>query len=276
MKTIPKICHLYWDKSPMAFLQVITVLSFHRCNPDWKIIVYLSKQGYEELGKTVYDRKYVGKDYFACIRRLDYVEIKEIDLVKVGVPLTLHSCQGSDIVRRHLLYHFGGVYSDFDTIWLKPMLDFEKIDCIGDPSDFESIVSFFGFTKGFHNVSNLISEPGSQYIWSLIEEEKKIKPPYEHQSFGSDIVTRLYPDLTSVLNKFPRIVAIKYYTFYPYSIYDLDQLYQKSVLYPIKNKNVMCIHWFNGHELSTEYLNDKNQFRRKCSMTSILWQEGYI
>jgi len=44
MKTIPKICHLYWDRSPMALLQVFTVTSFHRYNPDWHIIVYLTKQ----------------------------------------------------------------------------------------------------------------------------------------------------------------------------------------------------------------------------------------
>jgi hypothetical protein len=275
MKTIPKVCHLYWDKSPMALLQVFTVVSFHKYNPDWKIIIYLTKQDWRtELGKNIYVPDYTGKDWFYMIEKLDYVEIKEIDLIEWEVNLDAHSCQGSDLFRRNILYKEGGVYSDFDVIWLKPMNEFVNIDCIGNASDFESIVSFYEYTHGFHNVSNLISEPGSQYIYSLIEEQRKVKPPYDHQAFGSEMLNKKYPDLNSITSKFPRILAIKYETFYPYNTFHMESLFIHNDLTPLNSKNVMCVHWFNGNRFSKEYINTAD-YHRKCSMTSIMNKEDY-
>ena len=275
MRTIPKLCHIYWDKSPMALLQIFTVVSFHKYNPDWKIIVYLTKQSYKELGPNIYVPDYTGPDYFYMIEKLDYVEIKEIDLVEYGVPLDAHSCQGSDNFRREILYREGGVYSDFDVIWLKPMSEFVNIDCIGDANDFESIVSFYEYTHGFHNVSNLISESGSSYIYSLIEEQRKVKPPYDHQAFGSVMLNNKYPDLNSITSKFPRILAIKYETFYPYNTFHMDKLFVHEDLNPLNSKNVMCIHWFNGNGFSKQYINTED-YHRECSMTSIMKREGYL
>jgi hypothetical protein len=275
MNTIPKICHLYWDKSPMSLLQTFTVVSFHRHNPDWKIKIYLTKQRLDEMGLNIHTRDYKGEDYFHLIRALDYVEFEEVDLVKWKINTEVHACSSSDLFRRNILYKEGGVYSDFDNVWLKPMDHIREVDCIGNPNDFESLVCFYNYTKDFHNVSNLISEPKSPYLYSLIETQQKIHPPYHHQSFGSVMVNRKYPDLHSIQIKFPRILAIKYETFYPYSIFNLEQLYKKDELNSLNNRNVIGVHWFNGHEYSKDYVNG-NGFSIKCSMTSILKKEGYI
>ena len=275
MKTIPHLCHLYWDKSPMALLQVFTVTSFHKYNPDWKIIVYLTKQPYKELGQNTYVPDYVAKDYFDLIRELDYVEIKEIDLIKEEINMNIPAIQSSDIFRRKILHKYGGVYSDFDTIWIKPMSDFVNIDCIGDASDFETIVCLYEFTHGFPNVSNLISELGSPYIQSLLDAEKDVLPPYGHLAFGTAMLQNVYPTLESAIEKFPRLLAIKYETFYPYSIYKMHQLYFETDLTPLDSKNVMCIHWFNGTTESKDYIN-KEDYNRDCSMTAIIKKEGYV
>jgi hypothetical protein len=51
MKTIPKICHFIWtSKSPLSLLQLLSVVSFHKYNPDWRIVLYLIKQTPAELG----------------------------------------------------------------------------------------------------------------------------------------------------------------------------------------------------------------------------------
>jgi hypothetical protein len=275
MKTIPKICHLYWDRSPMALLQVFTVTSFHRYNPDWHIIVYLTKQPYNELGPNTFVPDYTNKDYFHMVRALDYVEFKEIDLVESEIITDIPAIQSSDIFRRQILYKYGGVYSDFDTIWLKPMEQFENIDCMGNASDFETIVCLLEYTKGFSNVSNLVSEPGSPYIKSLLDAEKLLTPPYGHLAFGTSLVDNTYPTLDSAMSKFPRLLAIKYETFYPYSILNMQQLYLQNDLTPLNSKNVIGLHWFNGNVLSKGYINNED-YGRKCSMTSILKREGYI
>lgn len=271
MKTIPHICHLYWDHSPMALLNVFTVLSFHKQNPDWQIIIYRTIQ---RCGPNKFTPDYIGPDLFHLIEELDYVQIREIDLLDYGVPLSLHSCQASDLFRRNILYQQGGVYSDFDTLWLKPIEHILNIECLGNPEDFEGIVSLYEFTKGFHNVSNLISEPGSLYLWNLIQIQKTIQPPYDHQAFGSDMLNKAYPTWQDIVSKHPRMLALKYETFYPYSTFCMEQLFVENDLSPLNN-NVLGIHWFFGNK-ATKYFLNKELYDYPCTLNTILRKEGYL
>ena len=50
----------------------------------------------------------------------------------------------------------------------------------------------------------------------------------------------------------------------------MERLYTKTDLSVI-TEDVMCVHWFNGHKLSKEYVNNNG---RKCSMTEII--SGFI
>lgn len=274
MKNIPKICHMCWTKgSPLSLMQVFTVLSFHRYNPDWKIILYLSAQEVQELGRNTYVPDYKGEDCFYMIEELGYVDIQEVDLVKEGIGTDKHGILVSDILRVRKLYEHGGVYSDFDMIWLRPMSEFVNIHCIGNASDFETSVCFYEYTKGHHNASNIVSEPGGGFLKSVIEEQERICPPYAHQSFNSDLLNRVYPNFASIIVKFPRVLAMRYDMFYPYGIYNLERLYLRDDTTPIANNGVMGVHWFNGHILSREYADAAN-FNKKCSMSTILHREG--
>ncbi len=274
MKNIPKTCYLYWNGKPMSLLHLLTVVSFHKHNPDWEIVVRMTKAD-DSIDNGIHNPQYkpfVAKDYLPELYNLDYVKIIE-DKEQLGGKA--HSILVSDIWRREVLFENGGVYSDFDVIWLKPMNEFVNIDCKGDPSDFESIASFYQLTHGFHNVSNLISEKGSPYLLSLIKEAKGMHPPYGDQSFGTDMLNRLYPDWHSICLKYPRMIALKYETFYPYSTFALEQLFVADNLSNIRSKDVMCVHWFNGNELAKEYINYE-RYNFNCSMTSILKEEGLL
>jgi hypothetical protein len=276
MDKIPKICHLYFGGSgPMAQLMVFTILSFHKYNPDWKINVYRTKQVNEELGKNKFVSIYDGKDYFYMIEELPYVNIIKIDISDYRIKRDAHSIQGSDIFRMNILYREGGLYSDFDVIWLKPMSEFVNIDCIGNPRDFDTTVCYYNLTDGHHSVSNIISRPRSLFLLSVMESQGRVRKPYGHMGFSTKLLNRKYPVLATITKTYPKILALRYETFYPYSIFELEQLYYKDNLELINNKNVMCVHWFNGHEYSQDYINNGG-YGKECSMTSILKQEGYI
>lgn len=258
----------------MSYLHALTVISFHEMNPDWQIIVYVTRQEHKASDGSrqnpVY-KPYVGQDHFFLIEELPYVEIREIDFDRPGI----HSILISDIWRREILFDNGGVYSDFDCLWVRPMSDLLNVACLGDPSNFECTVSFFGLTKGFHNVSNIIAEKGSPFLRSLILRSSGIHPPYGDQSFGTDMLNNLYPTLDTITSTFPRVLALEYETFYPYYTGNLGQLYKEVDLVPMLNPNVLCVHWFNGNDLSKEYINEGG-YDRECSMTSILRKEGYL
>lgn len=281
MKNIPKILHLYWDESPMSKLQVFTVESFQRLNPDWSVNIYVPKEKYK--GNASYIPEYKGINHFHKLTILKTVNIIPINLKNCGVKLDIHNILRSDILRYYLLYEFGGVWSDFDVIWLKPMEQINQIDTYGKVSVVEmgAMVTFFNKTCGHHNIGILLSSKEHPFYKTLIDKTIKIQENHTgddkalgHQEFGSTMWSTLYPTLDDVTNRFEDVIGFPYEAFAPYSIFDIEKLYLKNDTSLINNKNVIGLHWFNGHPLSKEYINE-NKFGNNSSMTSILQQCGF-
>jgi hypothetical protein len=269
---IPKKLHLFWAGEPMSYLHTLTVDSFHKYNPDWQIILYLT--GPKDSLKTIIDSPaYTGTDHYFRLLTYDYLKVKEIDLAEYDVPAGLNGAQVSDIVAYTVLHREGGVYCDFDVLWLRPWSDMAKCDCIGDPGNYQAIVSFSELTHGWHSVGVLASEPGSDWMWNVTQLQLSAMPPFYYESFGSRMLNNHFPNLTKIMERFDRILAVTYPTFYPYHIYGLNKLFKETDLSPLTDK-VVCMHWFNGHPLAKEYINGGDY--PDCSMTEILRRDGYI
>lgn len=277
MKHIPKKLHTYWNGSSMSELQAFTVSSFHKYNPDWEINVYVPKQEAQSSQKYIPD--YTGKDYFPSVKALDYVNIKTIDLDDYGINPELHDILRSDIFRYYKLYDEGGVWSDFDVIWLKPMSHFKNIEYHGDVAydDIRTVVSMNHGSAGAHSIGILIHCKNDPYMASVIELTKKVGPPYKHEVFGAKMIQREYNSLES-MSEFDGVIGTRLETYYPYSLWphrnNIHMLYQGNSLGFINN-NVLCVHWYNGHHYSKNYVNS-NGFNRDCTMTTILKKEGLI
>jgi hypothetical protein len=279
MKNIPKICHLYWDTSPMSWLQTITINSFHRYNPDWKIIVYIPKKRYS--GNQSFIPNYTGTDYFNLIENLNYVEIKIIDLSEYDINENLHDILRSDIFRYKILYEIGGIWSDFDVIWLKPIHEILQMDYLHNENieHMTDTVCMFQHTTGHHNISVMIHKNNTEFIESLINKTNEIQktlPKMEigHQTFGTVMINVMYPAFSDIRKRFPNVIPLKYETIFPYSIFHMEGLYNIKDLTKI-NENVLCVHWFNGHILSKKYVNN-GDYNQNCSMTEILKNEKWI
>lgn len=245
---IPKKCHLVWNKhKPLSWLQSLTVRSFFRYNPDWEITVHLIVN---KLKENIYTNDYEGEDFFDLVRLT--AKIKE-----VKIEGDFCSIQASDILRMKILYEHGGIYSDFDMLWLKPMSEF----------DFETTVCYYPGPGAHFNMSNIVSEPGGEFLKEVIEKQSKVRSK-DYQAYLTEMLNREYT-VDSILKRFPRVLLIPYEWFYPYSIYELDTLYESDI---DLTEKAFGVHWFNGHPLSQNYI--KNM--QECSMTSILRREGYL
>jgi len=276
MKNIPKIAHLVWfGDQHMPLINVFTIISFHRLNPDWEIRVYTSKQGNKDFGTLEWIPPYVGTDYFGMIREMSYVDIIEVDLNDFDCPVQAHVIGMTDVFRQQILFREGGIYSDFDVIWLRPMSYFSELDCLGDPNDFQCTVSYYKTDSGHHNVSNIIAEKGSDFLKYTLSRCDKVPQPYTHQAFGTDMFNGLFPRKKDIDQLFDRMLFLKYETFFPYGIYNLIDLFQRDDIAPAYQPNVMAVHWFGGHPFSHAYIDCKG-FSRNCAMTSILKKEGLI
>jgi hypothetical protein len=281
MNNISKELHLYWNGSKMSQLQTFTADSFHKLNPDWNINLYVPKQGY--YGSVKYIPDYSGPDYFPLLLKKDFINFQEIDLDDYDISHGHHDILRSDIFRYHKLYEMGGVWSDFDVVWLKPMSHFNKDHYVGnvEPDAVTAVVSFIQDTHGGHSIGIMIHCKNDPYVLSLIKATKDVKPPFGHELFGGSMLNKLYPTMNDLSN-FEGLVGAKFSTYYPYNIHpvqidntiSINNLYMTTDLSCI-NDNVMCLHWYNGHRLSKHYLNTDG-FNRSCSMTEILKREGYI
>lgn len=275
MNEIPKILHLYWDRSPMAWLQVLTIDTFIQHNPDWQIFVYLPDKPY--TGSFNYIPEYTGIDFFSWIEDNPYVNIVSVDLNDYDIKDDLHDILRSDILRYHLLYNIGGVWSDFDVIWLKPMFHLSEI---ADTNDFTTTICLFSGYPQHHNISVLVSKPKHPFYKAVIDNCNFIQTTLggrpEHQEYGTTMLDKMFPNVNELLSQYPGMVKLDYSVFFPYSIYKMAKLYVETDLSVI-NDDVMCVHWFNGHKLSKKYVN--SNMVDNCSMTKIINQlketEGY-
>jgi len=279
MDRIPKELHLYWDGSNMSRLQTFTIESFHKHNPDWNINIYMPEEEYDGSMRFNFIPDYVGPDYFHLIRKLDYVNIITIDLNAYGVRKDVHGILRSDIFRYYILHAVGGVWSDFDVVWLKPISHFNNIEYHGDSpiKEVNAVVSFIKGTYGGHSIGIMIHAKGDPYAKSLFDLTNTVQSPFSHEIFGGNMLNKHYPTLDS-LKCFGNVIGARFETYYPYIIHPpnktIQNLYHGNHLECINN-NVLCVHWYNGHVYSKDYINN-NGFTRDCSMTTILKQGEYI
>ncbi len=287
MNKIPKKLHLYWDKSKMSKLQVFTVETFHNLNPDWEILIYVPDKAYTGTDRYVPD--YVSKDYFYLIENMDFIKIIPININDYVVTTEIHDILRSDIFRYHILYKHGGMWSDFDVIWIKPMSHLNNVKFIGKIpiEDMGAHVTFRDTTTGHHNIGILLSKPEHPLYKNIVDIATDIQTnplsypnfynketkKYYHQSFGVSMWSSLYPDLETIINKHNDVVGLYYETFAPYPINNIELLYVTKDL-SVLNDNVIGIHWFNGHVLAKNYVNN-DKFGDNSSMTEILKNLGY-
>lgn len=274
MNNIPKVAHLYWDRGPMSWLQSVTIDTFIKYNPEWGINVYIPKQVY--VGDSKYIPDYVGEDFFWRVESNPIINIIEVDLDDYGIRTDLHNILRSDILRYHLLYDIGGLWSDFDVIWLKPI---EALSSIATTSDFNVALCLYENGNTFHhNISILLSTQFHPFYKEIIDQcnfiQYSLHRKPEHQEYGTTMFNELYPSTDLLLSKYKDMVKLKYNTFFPYSIFEMERLYKTTDL-SVLTDDVVCVHWFNGHTLSKEYVNTGG-INRVCSMSAILKNESLI
>ena len=140
------------------------------------------------------------------------LNIQTIDLDDYGISHEHHDILRSDIFRYHKLYEMGGVWSDFDVLWLKPMSHFGSIDYHGNVNidDVNTVVSFIEGTGGGHSIGIMIHCKNDPYMLAIIEASKNVQPPFSHEIFGATLIHSVYPTLDSI--PFEGVIGTKHET----------------------------------------------------------------
>ena len=131
LKRIPKIAHYFWDNRPLSFLRWASINSFSVLNPDWELKLHVSSDSANPNWSWPNNKQKPSGDYRGWLDRIKNLKIIE----EVQFP-GLHGVFQSDILRNQYLVEDGGLWSDVDILYYKPITEmvcnqeeFADMDC---------------------------------------------------------------------------------------------------------------------------------------------------
>lgn len=94
----PRLLHLYWDGSPLSFLNYLTVISFLEYHKNWKINLFMPKKRTDIISWITNEQKnlYTGKCYLEKLKQIKNVNVQIVDLDKIGVDNQISEVVKSD------------------------------------------------------------------------------------------------------------------------------------------------------------------------------------
>jgi len=248
---IPKILHVYFGGEKLSYLRYMTVKSFCNLNRDWQVRFYYPKFPTTDKSWVSFEQKYEfdGDDYFDRLKSLP-IQMIEYDFSSIGVDNSLSEVYKSDFLRWYLLSTVGGLWADMDILFFKPMsfLPFNTPE--NAHIDTGVCICNYGHSIGFMLASqdNLYY----RYIW---QRTKQAWNSTNYQSIGSILSNHLFPTVQSVHRVLPQLNAINIPmdVVYAYDAARISDIYKSQNLDRYTN-NSIGLHWYAGHPLAGQYL----------------------
>jgi hypothetical protein len=248
---IPKLAFAFWEGKQFTYLHALTVISFQKYNPDYKIIIYLSKQidcdlvqwntGEQSL---VYTNLY---DIYE-LKKINNVDIIEIDVKIQDYDKPLSSVWKSDIIRLAKLYEHGGIYIDFDMLFIGKIPDYLL------NNDKFMLNRYMGTYSNGYMMSmkeNKILKLCLDDIYFKLQNNMVYA---SYMQFGPNLLN------TFITNEYKLedevyLIPIEYNI--PYLPTEIDLLYSSPII-DKTTANTFAIHWYNGNQNSRKYCNNLN------------------
>ncbi len=264
---LPKNIYFYWGNKTMSFLRYMSLYSFKKFNPDWNVILIKRKNlkvpkeyDWEERLDSLY---FKGEDCSKLIDKLDisikyledeYPEIAELDLEENHI---------SDIILFKILGEKGGIVSDTDILFYKP-INYEKIKNVD-----AGIISFKGYPKkNYIPLSFMIGKPNRFFSEMYERFKSKINLKVWDNS------PSLMDSLKQIKNKFKdlKIVRLPSHLVFPFSETKKEpqeyfiSMFRNNVKVP---DNSIGMHWYGANPNSQRFNNKLTKDNYKNSDNTI-------
>lgn len=246
---VPKIMHVYWSGGTLPYLRMLTVKSFIYHNPDWKVVLYTPQ--IPSVIRT-WDSRELNyplqcEDCTSALMALP-IEKQEVDFSRFGFSNNISEVHKSDFLRLFLLSEVGGLWSDMDVLYFKPMTALAVNTPHNSDKDTFVCISHYGHSAGF-----LMSAKGSKFYALVTDMAKRHYDPKQYQCMGATM-------FNEHLHKFEQIKQIS-----PSVNIDMDAVYAHDAMH-IKDildgtparftPKSIGIHWYAGHPLWGEFMRD--------------------
>jgi hypothetical protein len=218
-------------------------------NPDMDIIVYTSNSSKDNLVQ------WKTKDHTEKITRMKNmqdvadvspkVKIISIDFgADLGLDNDMSPVYKADFIRIYKMHEHGGIWFDFDILFIKP------IPCFFFESDDTDLFCFLWadsktkyatFTTGF-----TASIPKLPFFRELLKKAlQALKSPTstDYMKIGPDLWKQTFLDMKLFNNR--RLKRVSNQTVYPYDWLQITEFVTTNI--DRVSDDTFCIHWFNGN-----------------------------
>lgn len=256
---IPKRIFFYWQNDSLSWMRYMTLYSFRKLNPDWQIDLFYFDDAFvhKKQWKTLENQDYFtykGPDYFDKIYELN-INIKrwEMDEWQLELFSKLNPVAKSDVFRWYELYKNGGIYSDMDILFIKPIDQLYNTLISGK---FNTMICLHEYLS--------IGFLGSAQYNALFEDvydncRKIVENDIGYQSFGvcsfydlfgtdmaqKNILQVIYPELN--------IYNLPFKTVYPFDSFQIENCFTGKCDINQISEETIGYHWYAGHPLAQKY-----------------------
>ena len=234
---IPKIAHFFWDGKPLSFLRWASINSFSVLNPDWELRFHMTKDDVKAAWKSDENKQVNSSDYrewLSKIANLQIIEETEFE--------EMHGVHQSDILRTRYLSEDGGIWSDVDILYHKPM---DELECnVSDYSDRDCALCWNG--KWFP-IAFMFASPGSTFFEAVHNAQRNVirgrNAHDDYQCYG----TRVFKGVFKRYDYNPVPIA-------PHEVYQkMWKAHAKIFAGDIDLDKGIGVHWYGGSLSSAEF-----------------------
>lgn len=254
LSKVPRTLHLYWSEDKLSYMRYLTVKSFTQLNPDWRVIVWIpSVPSIKRTWETDHQNyEEVCDDYRSKLSELP-IRINSVPFDEINATKDMSEIHRSDFLRLYLLYHWGGVWSDMDIIYFKP-ITYLAVNNVAN-KDKDTFVCMRDHSAYIHSGGFLMSGIGSAYFGALLKKVKDEYNPLIYQCIGVDMYNKYFPTFDKIEAISPAVnIEMD-------AVYAHDALHVKEILgngTPMFTDKSIGIHWYAGNPLWANFIKDTN------------------
>lgn len=252
---IPKIAHFYWGNPTLPYMRYISLASFVKLNPTWKVLLHRpSRYGSLMPSWSTSEHKSCDlssiKDYSDSLKTLDIEQVLW-DTDDLGGNIS--EIFKSDFLRWKLLGIQGGLWSDMDILYYKPMSEL-YLNSGPNCGQIETVYCYPKNISGFetHAVGFLMGCKNNKYFKKFSKMSEDCFDKTRYQSIGMNMLCDFSEETGELIKSTPEHHNLNPVAVYPYNWSNIH-LFTRLREYgeSVTNTNFMpatsiWIHWFGG------------------------------
>jgi len=279
---IPKRMYFFWSGSVLSWMRYMTLYSFRKLNPDWEMVLCLSKNTITEKSWATPEVQdffnYSGNNYLDKISELS-IQTETVEFpvdFKANIVSPIHE---SDLYRYYKLYNDGGFYSDMDILYFRPINDFYSSLCDNNTN---TVLYHCG---GYAAIGFLGAEKDNIFYKDLFNYATNLTAVSSYQAFGVGLIYQFceIEKNKKSINSISEILKSKYtnlnicsipsFLVYQYDWNNIKNTFEHGYAVDSFNSKSIGYHWYAGSAIAQKYnnlLNEGNYTKYKTTFSELV------